>query len=86
MLPRHSIHTPTSYIKYPLPLAQVHRVRGEGRDGQHAVRLSHRAHTGGHIAIRHDSRMHMENTVRRRVTMLKSACAKVVCPRVRAGH
>ena len=43
-------------------------------------------HTGGHIAIRHDSRMHMENTVRRRVTMLKSACAKVGCPRVRASH
>ena len=43
-------------------------------------------HTGGHIAIRHDSRMHMENTVRRRVTMLKSACEKIVCARARASH
>jgi hypothetical protein len=43
-------------------------------------------HTGGHIAIRHDSRMHMENTARRIVTMLKSACVKVVCPRVRSSH
>ena len=33
-------------------------------------------HTGGHIAIRHDSRIHMENMERRKITMLKSAMLK----------
>ena len=43
-------------------------------------------HTGGHIAIRHDSRMHMENMERRKITMLKSASAKMAGPIARPSH
>jgi hypothetical protein len=85
-MPRHSMH---SHLIYQIPPPPPwHRyteyvVKGEMVNTLCGFPIEH---TGGHIAIRHDSRMHMENTARRIVTMLKSACVKVVCPRVRSSH